>query len=193
MEGFRNSGLTRFAGSLRAAGMDREEILSELRKANKYECIPPLPDSELRNIAKSASKWPPHPAGDGHRHITIPRGCLNPTECGFDPAAVVNADTTLGLRCRHKKLFRVLVEFFGVYGCHPSQQRIAEALGTSQQQVARDIKRLVTAGLIRVDAGAYRAGDRRYAANSYHFRRHHLFAAEFKRHSSRAVNEIAAF
>jgi hypothetical protein len=87
----------------------------------------------------------------------------------------------------------VLVGFFGPYGCHPSQDSIAARLGILQQQVSREVKHLVRAGLIRTEAGAYRKANQRRAATTYHFRRHHLFFRWFVRSSSRAVNEIADF
>jgi len=70
--------------------------------------------------------------------------------CGFNPAAVLDADTTLGLRSRQKAIYKFLASIFGDFGCHPAQETIAEALGMIRQQVTRDIKRLVAVGLIHV-------------------------------------------
>jgi hypothetical protein len=195
VDGVRNNGLTSYAGRLRARGLGRDEILVSLREANQERCVPPLTDDrELRNIAKSAAKWAPHPTGDGHRHhLIVPRGCFNPRACGFDAAAVVDADTTLGLRRRHKAVYNFLAGVFGPYGCHPSQDTVAEALGIIRQQVTRDIKRLVDVGLIQVEPGAYRKAEGRHTANTYHFRKHHLFAADFALRTSRIVNEITDF
>jgi hypothetical protein len=57
-EGQRNVTLTRFAGALRRKGMTPEEILAALQVVNG-RCRPPLPDSELQRIAKSAARWAP--------------------------------------------------------------------------------------------------------------------------------------
>jgi hypothetical protein len=193
--GFRNNGLTSYAGQLRARGLGRDEILMALREANREQCVPPLTDDrELRNIARQAAKWPPHPTSDGHHHhLTVPRGCFNPRACGFDAAAVVDADTTLGLRRRHKAVYSFLARMFGPYGCHPGQDTVAEALGIIRQQVTRDIKRLVAVGLIQVEPGAYRKTEGKHTANTYHFRKHRLFAADLARQSSRIVNQITDF
>jgi len=59
-DGFRNNGLTSYAGQLRARGLDRSEILLALRQANRERCDPPLTnDRELRNIAKQAANGQP--------------------------------------------------------------------------------------------------------------------------------------
>lgn len=195
--GFRNNGLTSYAGQLRARGLSRDEILQALREANQERCIPPLTDDrELRNIAKQAAKWAPHPTCDRWtRSVFIPRGCFDPRPnvCGFDPAALVNADTTLGLRHRHKAVYGFLAGRFGPFGCHPSQDTVAEALGMFRQQVTRDIKRLVIVGLIGVEPGAYRKAQQKHAANTYYFRKDRIFAAAFEGESSRLVNEIEDF
>jgi hypothetical protein len=188
LEGVRNTGLCSYAGSLRARGFSTQEILTALREANLERCIPPLPDIEILNICKSAAKWAQHPTVRGNgalaqRAVYIPRGCFDPRPavCGFSPAAVVAQDKTLRLRRRHAALYAYLAGIFGNYGCHPCQRTIGEVLGTPQQDVARHIGRLVCAGLILVERGAYRKADQRFNCNSYHFVRHRIFAAHFTR------------
>jgi hypothetical protein len=195
LEGVRNNGLTSYAGQLRVRGFDREQILSALREANKERCWPPLPDSELRNIAKSAAKWPAHPNGQRLYSAFVPKACFDPriSICGFDAVDIVRTDTTLGLRERHKDGYGVLVGFFGSYGCHPSQETIADALGVFQQQVSRDVKRLVRAGLILTEPGAYRKKDRKHGATTYHFYRHHLFAEHFTQRGLPVFMNLANF
>ena len=56
-EGGRNNELTRYAGQLRGKGYESQEIERELSKANEERCKPPLPESEIRSIAKSACSW----------------------------------------------------------------------------------------------------------------------------------------
>jgi len=46
--------LYRYGCSLRAHGWDRIAILAELRQANEERCVPPMPDDEVRKIARSA-------------------------------------------------------------------------------------------------------------------------------------------
>ena len=58
-EGGRNNALTRKAGKLREAGANEEEILVTLTRLNAEQCVPPLPDREVENIARSIGKYPP--------------------------------------------------------------------------------------------------------------------------------------
>lgn len=55
----RNRTLYGYGCSLRAHGWSHSAILTELRKVNAERCIPPLGDSEVRNIAKSAAAHEP--------------------------------------------------------------------------------------------------------------------------------------
>jgi hypothetical protein len=79
-EGVRNNGLTSYTGQLRVRGFDPEQILSALREAKRERCWPPLPDSEIRHIAKSAAKWPPHPTGEGLSRAFVPHGLFRPSD-----------------------------------------------------------------------------------------------------------------
>ena len=184
-EGVRNVTLCSRAGSLRARGASREKLLEALRDLNREQCDPPLPDAEIRAIAKSIGGKPPYPTARRDRR-DVPRGCFDPrpTVCGFDAAAVVLADGTLRLKRRHKALFRLLRDHYGPLGCHPSQITLGDLLLTSRQQVARDIGQLVGVGLIYTEPGAYHAPGREYPCTSYHFRRHTLFHPYFGSNAS---------
>jgi|GEM_PF-3545807 len=57
--GERNNTLTRLAGALRRKGIRPDEILETLRAVNRARCRPPLHDSELEQIARSAARWAP--------------------------------------------------------------------------------------------------------------------------------------
>lgn len=57
--GERNNQLTRLAGSQRHWGASYETILAALQEANENQCEPPLPESEIIAIARSACKWNP--------------------------------------------------------------------------------------------------------------------------------------
>jgi predicted transcriptional regulator len=182
-EGIRNNSLTSFAGRLRAHGLQPVEILGALRETNQARCIPPLPDAELRNIARSAAKWKSFDTQRGGEWCAanILRGCFDPrlTVCKFDAAAVVEADTSLRLKRRHKLLYRMLVQFYGRFGCDPAQSTLATALITSRQQIARNIGRLVQVGLIVRETGAWRRAGGKFHCDAYHFRKHPLFRAHF--------------
>jgi hypothetical protein len=193
LEGRRNNELCRYAGSLRARGFEPPQILQALREANERWCIPSLPDSELRNMAKQSAKW--KSGQPVQRAPSVPDGCFDPRPavCGFSPAAIVAADKTMRLRRRAVALYAFLAELFGPYGCHPSQESIGKALAIAQQHVARHVAYLVRAGLIRVEAGAYREAEKKFACNSYHFVRHPIFAAHFTRRGLPVFNGVADF
>ena len=57
-EGRRNDTLTRLAGYLRRMGQSQAEIETALLDANTRRCIPPLPETEVRNIAASVARYP---------------------------------------------------------------------------------------------------------------------------------------
>jgi putative DNA primase/helicase len=56
-EGQRNDGLTSIAGGLRRQGYSRKEIEEALLASNAQRCRPPLPEDEVRQIAKSVSRY----------------------------------------------------------------------------------------------------------------------------------------
>ena len=58
-EGGRNSALASLAGSMRRRGMSSEAIDAALMKENDTRCKPPLPTSEVQNIARSVARYEP--------------------------------------------------------------------------------------------------------------------------------------
>lgn len=58
-EGQRNGTLARLAGTMRNAGMGRDEILAGLRAVNASRCRPPLDDREVERIAGSIARYRP--------------------------------------------------------------------------------------------------------------------------------------
>lgn len=59
IQGDRNNGLTSLAGAMRNLGMQENEILQAITAVNDTRCVPPLPDSEVRQIVKSVSRYVP--------------------------------------------------------------------------------------------------------------------------------------
>lgn len=57
--GSRNSVLTSIAGSMRRRGMNELSIRMALLSENEEKCRPPLPESEVRAIAKSVMRYTP--------------------------------------------------------------------------------------------------------------------------------------
>jgi len=63
-EGQRSSTLTSLAGTMRRRGMSEDEIAAALLVVNEKRCEKPLPESEVRTIAKSVGRYAP--ADDNH-------------------------------------------------------------------------------------------------------------------------------
>lgn len=80
--GGRNSALTRLGGSLRRAGLSATEIEAALLAANRERCEPPLPDDEVRTVARSVGRYEPGEADaqplDIFRAIVAPE--LDPSD-----------------------------------------------------------------------------------------------------------------
>ena len=62
-EGKRNATLVSLAGSLRNQGANEEALVIVLQAMNKGCCQPPLSDTEVRQICKSAGNWTPGISG----------------------------------------------------------------------------------------------------------------------------------
>lgn len=58
-QGERDETLTSLAGSMRRRGMSESAILAALREENNERCDPPLPDADLRRIARSIARYDP--------------------------------------------------------------------------------------------------------------------------------------
>lgn len=61
-EGARNSTLASLAGSMRRKGMSFEAIHAALLLENTARCVPPLPESDVRDIAQSVGRYVPNDA-----------------------------------------------------------------------------------------------------------------------------------
>jgi hypothetical protein len=57
LEGTRNNTLISLAGSMRHRGMSEEAILAALKVENENRCDPPLPEDEVRSVARSIGKY----------------------------------------------------------------------------------------------------------------------------------------
>jgi hypothetical protein len=69
LKGKRSNTLTSFAGSMRRRGMPQAAIEAALIVVNDRQCQPPLPETTVKAIARSVSRYPP----------TNPNGSLNNT------------------------------------------------------------------------------------------------------------------
>ena len=64
-EGQRNVLLTSLAGSLRRRGVSPEALEAALLAINRVQCDPPLPENEVKTIAKSVGRYEPEPGEQG--------------------------------------------------------------------------------------------------------------------------------
>lgn len=59
-EGERNATLTRMAGAMRGQGADQSAIEAALLEVNRLRCQPPLPEAEVREVARSVARYSPN-------------------------------------------------------------------------------------------------------------------------------------
>jgi hypothetical protein len=80
LQGGRNEGLLSAGGTMRNAGFSEEEILSALLVMNERRCDPPLPETEVRRVARSAARYEParDVAGDMARGTVAAEAILHP-------------------------------------------------------------------------------------------------------------------
>lgn len=57
-DGQRNKNLTSLAGTMRRRGLTAEEMVPSLLAVNASRCDPPLPEDEVRGLARSISRYP---------------------------------------------------------------------------------------------------------------------------------------
>jgi hypothetical protein len=90
-EGGRNRGLFELACSLRRGRASPDEIEAALMVANARRCVPPLPDDDVRTIARSAGRYPEGPAPVVRRDFTAPDADGQVFEVAAAPAAAPRA------------------------------------------------------------------------------------------------------
>lgn len=81
-EGGRNVTLASLAGSMRRRGMGFDAIYAALQVENGQKCRPPLPDDDVKNIAKSVSTYEPTspPSTNGHQKSITQLAYHEPTD-----------------------------------------------------------------------------------------------------------------
>jgi len=77
-KGSRDNTLASLAGTMRARGMNEDEILAALAAVNEGRCNPPLPDATVEKIARSISRYPPEETL-GRPTYTGPPGAMTET------------------------------------------------------------------------------------------------------------------
>lgn len=72
IEGGRNAALTSEGGSMRRRGWGESEIFDSLMLFNKSRCNPPLPEDEVRGIARSVAKYPMEVSHGSVPNVPVP-------------------------------------------------------------------------------------------------------------------------
>lgn len=72
--GQRNDTLARIAGAMRRKGCTPQAIEAALLAENARRCSPPLPESEVRGIAQSVSRYPSAPSASNAPRVEEPSG-----------------------------------------------------------------------------------------------------------------------
>lgn len=137
-EGQRNVTLTRWAGHLRAQGLDKEAILEDLRLQNRDRCQPPLSDRELSAIAHSIGQ---KPLGTSHRAPVCKERFVK-----VPPSILSMPDLSDGA-------FRLwaLVKFRSwKRACQVPLGQLATAMGSTPRRISRLIQELEARGMITV-------------------------------------------
>jgi len=81
-QGRRHNHLTSLAGRLRADGLSPAAIEAALLVENERRCQPPLPEREVRAIARSMGNYPPHPNLPSNGSPAAPPAEMNETKPG---------------------------------------------------------------------------------------------------------------
>lgn len=104
-EGSRNDSLMRLGASMRARGMDRDVIEAALLAANAKHCQPPLPDAEVRDIARSVSRYAP---GSPLPALQLPDGSILGAGGEYVPAPQPEPGTPEAEEALHRDVAREL-------------------------------------------------------------------------------------
>jgi hypothetical protein len=149
-EGARNRTLFFVALALKDAGRSREEAIQSLLETNDARCSPPLPDTEVETIVKSAYRYPV-------------RGKRTPPEVVEALASLKRAWWASAWRGvggkTERDIVRILIQWAERYGhLIPAGVRIsiswrdlAIAAGCGHRTIARVVKRLRLRGWLRGD------------------------------------------
>ena len=131
-EGGRNAHLTSLAGVLRRRGAEHDTVLAALSAENRARCVPPLPDDEIRAIARSI--------------------------CHYDPDSplLTKNNTDLGNAERFAEYVEDKLRFIHAWGAWMTWdgRRWRHDQSGSVFRLARDLVRLLAAMAQRGEAGA---------------------------------------
>jgi hypothetical protein len=153
-KGERNPTLFPWACSLRAKGLEEDEILARLREENAARCNPPLSDDDVRGIAHRAAQYPRGEAGQGGRRsvatvlveLAQEAELFATPDAEPTPYADVPADGHREVLQVRSSGFRrwLTARFFAATGGVPGTQAFEEALRTIEAlAVAGDDRRPV--------------------------------------------------
>jgi hypothetical protein len=124
-EGQRNARLASLAGTMRRRGMETPEIMVAMLEVNRRRCQPPLPESEVREIAASISRYAPAADRPGAPASAAPAGpapewpTLNPAALYGLPGQIVRTIAPHSEADPVAILLHTLVSFGALLGAGP--------------------------------------------------------------------------
>lgn len=114
-EGTRNAYLFKFGAAFRGRGKEHQEVLKMLLWINEILCVPPLSESEVEKVAKSASKYEPNAESGENRETSIKSEDLialatevfqlfhSPDKVGYAVASINNRKVVMAVESRDFK------------------------------------------------------------------------------------------
>jgi Bifunctional DNA primase/polymerase, N-terminal/Primase C terminal 1 (PriCT-1) len=149
LEGGRNAGLTRVAGSLKRRGVDGAELEAALLEINERRCSPPLARSEVLAVSKSVDRYPTGAPGPDAATLAeidrITRVKLDGRE--WRGVGGKSERSLLSALCQHAREWGSLIP--GGVAMMVSIRQLAEKAATSKQGVYNALRRLREGGHVR--------------------------------------------
>jgi hypothetical protein len=148
-EGTRNQTLTSIGGWLRATGKGQDEILSELLTINAVRCETPLPEAEVRQVARSVSRYEPGMMPSGPSPETVEAiDCIQRAMWDARWRNKSDRDTIIALLNLARRNSQLSISGDGVE-VSISYRALALAAAVSKRTINNVVDRLIGAGWLR--------------------------------------------
>lgn len=148
-EGTRNQTLTSIGGWLRATGKGQVEILAELLTINAVRCETPLPEAEVRQVARSVSRYEPGMMPSGPSPETVEAiDCIQRAMWDARWRNKSDRDTIIALLNLARRNSQLSISGDGVE-VSISYRALALAAAVSKRTINNVVDRLIGAGWLR--------------------------------------------
>jgi len=162
LEGARNTTLTSIGGTLRTNQCEYEEIYQDLLAINRSRCVPPLPDDEVEQIARSVAGYPAGEDCEGGQTSQADRILTLSDSMGlfhtsdkeaYADISVKDLREIWPLKSKETRLY-LSKAYYDRYNSSPGSQGLQNALETLQGKALFDApEKDVFIRLAKVDAG----------------------------------------